>query len=313
MRAYLSATLMGIGGIFVSFGAVVFLLEIFASRSDPEHRLPVMTALGMETVIGGAILIVLGFLLARFGRRRERALGEPRRAWAFELAEKRAFAERTDLVLVEAAVETLDDARAAERAGVDRIELCANLAEGGTTPDPELIVAVRRAVRIPVFVMVRERAGDFAYSPEELSAMLRGIARVIDAGADGVVTGALVQGEVDINAMEQLITAVGNVPVTFHRAFDQVRDFSKALEQLVALGVSRILTSGGAASADDGADIVAELAGQSGERVIVIAGGGVRAHNVGHILARSHVREVHSRLVDEPTMRRLVEVVREHH
>jgi copper homeostasis protein len=219
--------------------------------------------------------------------------------------------ERESQIIVEAAVETLEAARAAERAKADRIELCVGLDVGGTTPAVGLIALVRAALRIPVFVLVRARAGDFVYSREEVAMMVESIRSSIEAGADGIVTGALTRdGSVDIDAMRTLIGAARGVPVTFHRAFDRVREPARALEDIAQLGVARILTSGGAASALEGTERIAQLVKLSDDRVGIIAGGNVRAQNVAQILASSGVREVHSRIVDESSMRQLVDVVR---
>jgi copper homeostasis protein len=185
------------------------------------------------------------------------------------------------------------------------------LDEGGTTPDPALIADVKRALRIPVFVLVRPRAGDFVYSADESTKMAESIRLAIDAGADGVVTGALTpEGRVDGRAMRTLTDAAGRVPLTFHRAFDHVRDQAQALEEIVQLGFARVLTSGGAPTASAGADALARLVELSGKRISIVAGGTVRAHNVTQIIERTGVREVHARLVDESTMKDLVDVVR---
>ena len=187
------------------------------------------------------------------------------------------------------------------------------LDEGGTTPPLELVRAVKRAVEIPVFVLVRPRAGDFVYARAELTTMRRDIDSVIAAGADGIVTGALTQEyRMDVDATHDFVAAARDLPVTFHRAFDHARDRLEALEHLVQLGLTRVLTSGGAATASEGAESIGELVTQAGQRIQVVAGGGIRAHNVGQLLQHSHVREVHARLVDEAGMRDLVQVVRDY-
>jgi copper homeostasis protein len=182
---------------------------------------------------------------------------------------------------------------------------------GGTTPPVALIASVKDALRIPVFVLVRPRAGDFVYSGDEVAMMVRSIGSATAAGADGIVTAALTQeGAVEVDAMRTLIAAATGVPVTFHRAFDRVRDPARSLEDIVQLGATRILTSGGAASAVDGTDALAQLVRQSDRRVAIIAGGNVRAHNVAQIVESTGVREVHARFVDESSMMQLVDVVR---
>jgi len=215
------------------------------------------------------------------------------------------------LILVEAAVETLDSALAAERAGADRIELCNNLNDGGTTPGAELIAAVAEQTRLPVFVLIRPRAGDFIYSDDEFDQMIRDIELAGRMGIAGIVTGGLTSdGRVDVEHARTLVNAAAGLPVTFHRAIDSAIDLPAALEKAIEAGASRVLTSGGAAAAIDGVDVIAGLVGQAGNRVAVIAGGGIREHNVRDVIARTGVREVHARLVDEGQMRGLVDVVR---
>ena len=215
------------------------------------------------------------------------------------------------LTLVEAAVESLESALAAERGGADRIELCANLNDGGTTPRAALIAEVAERVRIPVFVLIRPRGGAFVYSDDEMEMMSRDIDVARELDIDGIVTGALrADGTVDVEQTRVLVKAAGGLPVTFHRAFDTAPNIRSALEQLIAAGVSRVLTSGGAATAIDGADVIAMLVDQAGERITIMAGGSIREHNVRDVIQRTRVREVHARLVDETGMRRLVELAK---
>lgn len=203
------------------------------------------------------------------------------------------------MVILEACVETLESARGAEAGGARRVELCANLADDGTTPDEAVMAAVVGALTIPVFAMVRPRAGSFIYTAAELTAMAEQIARARTIGARGIVTGALTEASmVDVAAMRRLVAAADPLPVTFHRAFDQVRDRSVALETLIDLGVTRVLTSGGAATAIDGAAEIKRLADQAAGRIVIVAAGGVRAGNVGSLVALSGVTEVHARLGD---------------
>jgi copper homeostasis protein len=160
---------------------------------------------------------------------------------------------------------------------------------------------------------VRPREGDFFYSADEIDAMCATIALAVDAGASGIVTGALTRdSRVDRDAMQKLIAAARSMPVTFHRAFDEVGDGREALELLINLGVARVLTSGAAPSASEGVHAIAELVRQSQDRIGIVAGGNVRVHNVGRILDITRVRQVHARLVDESSMRQLVDAVRMH-
>jgi copper homeostasis protein len=215
------------------------------------------------------------------------------------------------LTLVEAAVETLASALAAERAGADRIELCENLSDGGTTPGPGMIAAVVGRVHLPVFVLIRPRAGDFVYSDDELRAMIRDTEVAGRMGIAGIVTGALAaDGSVDAERTHTMVKAAAGLPVTFHRAIDSTVNLPVALEAVIEAGASRVLTSGGAATALEGVDLIAALVDQARNRITIIAGGGVREHNVRDVIARTGVREVHARLVDEAQMRGLIDVAR---
>jgi copper homeostasis protein len=215
------------------------------------------------------------------------------------------------LTLVEAAVETLDSALAAERAGADRIELCDNLSDGGTTPGAGLIVAVAEGTQLPVFVLIRPRAGGFVYSDDEFDVMIRDIELAGRMGVAGIVTGALTpDSRVDAERMRNLVKAAAGLPVTFHRAIDFAMNLPAALEEAIEAGASRVLTSGGAATAWEGMDLIAALVDQARKRITIIAGGGIREHNVRDVIARTGVREVHARLVDEVQMRGLIDVVK---
>lgn len=197
-------------------------------------------------------------------------------------------------MLVEVAIDSVAGARAAEAAGADRLELCASLVEGGLTPSLGAIDAVRAAVALPVFAMVRPRAGDFAYDAAEFDVMLRDVAWLRAAGANGIVTGVLrPDGHVDRERLRALVAAAAPLPVTFHRAFDLCADPAAALEGLVAAGVARVLTSGQAADAPRGVEAIARHVARAGDRLVVMAGAGVRPDNVRELVVRSGVREVH--------------------
>ena len=212
--------------------------------------------------------------------------------------------------LLESVVETVAAARAAERAGAGRLELCARLSDGGVTPPAGLITAVLERVSIPVFVMVRPRAGDFVYSDDELADALHDVAAARMRGAHGIVLGVLHEdGRVDVDRTRSLVDRADGLPVTFHRAFDATPDPSSALEDVIAAGASRVLTSGGAPTAHDGLARLALLVRQAGDRLTVLAGGGVRAHNVRAIVAGSGVREVHARFEDDQGTRALADLL----
>ena len=199
-------------------------------------------------------------------------------------------------ILVEACVDAIDAAIEAERGGADRLELCGELLQGGVTPSAGLIGAVWERVEIPVFVLIRPRAGDFLYDADEVDVMLRDIAAARAMDVDGVVIGALTRdGDVDIGAVHALMEAAGRMKVTFHRAFDFARDREVALEALVELGVHRVLTSGGAATALEGAAPLASLVRQANGRIEILAGGGINADNVAAVVRESGVCEVHVR------------------
>lgn len=207
--------------------------------------------------------------------------------------------------LVEICLDDLAGVGAAERAGADRIELCAALSEGGITPSIGTVAgALRAATRIGVNVLVRQRPGDFVYTAEEVEAMVADIRAIRslprqEGVALGFVIGALTpDGTIDLPATARLAWACGDAPITFHKAFDQVPDQVAALEQLVSLGVARILTSGGAATALDGSSQLADLVRRAGDRITILAGGGVRPANAAEVVRRTGVREVHLRAME---------------
>jgi copper homeostasis protein len=211
------------------------------------------------------------------------------------------------MALVEACVESLDEARAAEAGGAARLELCVDLAHDGRSPTAALLDDCLRIVRIPVFVMVRRTREGFVYPSDEIAAMAQETLDARRAGAHGIVTGALtVDGRVDITAMTTLLDAAGDTPVTFHRAFDTLTDPDTALEELVRLGVARILTSGCAPSAAAGAATIARLQRLAAGRIGIVAAGGVRAHNVAALLSATGVDEVHAHLSGADEVARLV-------
>jgi copper homeostasis protein len=199
-------------------------------------------------------------------------------------------------ILIEAAVESLDDALAAIAGGAHRLELCAELDVGGTTPAPALLKEVLARVQVPVLVMIRPRAGGFVYSRTELDRMAADIGAALDLGAAGIVLGALDDGgHVDVSATRDLVAAAHGRPVTFHRAIDETPDPLAAIDTLAALGVARVLSSGAAPTAIEGAYTLAAMVERAEDAVRVVAGGGVRGHNVAELVRRARVREVHAR------------------
>lgn len=198
-------------------------------------------------------------------------------------------------VLFEACVESVAEAIAAERGGAGRVELCVDLRVDGTTPPAEMVRDACRALTIPVMVLVRPRAGDFRYSAAEVIGMIADIEAARANGAAGVVVGVLdADGAIDRTAMARLIAAARPMSVTFHRAFDVVPDRAAALETLVSLGVDRVLTSGGAASAEEGIQELKRLVGQAAGRIGILAGGRIRAGNAAAIVRATGVNEIHA-------------------
>jgi copper homeostasis protein len=199
--------------------------------------------------------------------------------------------------LLEISVESLEAALAAERGGADRIELCQKLSVGGVTPSVDLVNAVRAHVHVPIFVMIRPRAGDFVYSAAEFVEMKRSIADAKQSGVEGVVLGILRKDrQIDLRRTRELVHLAGPVPVTFHRAFDEATDLRQALEEVIQAGAHRILTSGGAKSAPQGAAVLAELVAASGDRVVLVPGAGINASNVLQLAHQTGAREFHSGL-----------------
>lgn len=201
-------------------------------------------------------------------------------------------------MLIEAYVETAEQAAAAARAGADRLELCGE-GEGGVTPPDVLLRDVMRAVHVPVHVMVRPRAGDFVYSASELEEMRSAIPRLRELGASGVVFGILLaDGRLDVGRMAELVALCGGLRVVCHRAFDATPDADEALEQLIALGVHEVLSSGHALTALEGAATLRRHVERAAERITILAGGGVRPHNVAPLVTQTGVHAVHARAFD---------------
>jgi copper homeostasis protein len=196
----------------------------------------------------------------------------------------------------EICLESADDVAAAAEAGADRVELCAALFEGGLTPSAGMIeqaVAVA-AGRIKVHVIIRPRGGDFIYTPFEAEVMLRDIRIAKAAGADGVVIGALTpDAEIDTELGARLVEAARPLSVTFHRAFDVTRTPEKAFEEVIALGVDRLLTSGAAPSALEGADLIARLVETAAGRIIVLPAGGITERTAARVAAETGAGELH--------------------
>jgi copper homeostasis protein len=197
--------------------------------------------------------------------------------------------------VVEISVESMERAVAAERGGALRIELCGSLDIGGVTPGVELMREVRARVSVPIFSMVRPRGGDFVYSAAEFEEMRAAIKAARSTGMDGVVLGLLkADGTVDVARTAELVRSAAPLPVTFHRAFDESADLAAALEDVIATGATRLLTSGGSATASEA--LIAELVRNARGRIAVMPGSGVTAGNVAEIAVATGATEIHAGL-----------------
>jgi copper homeostasis protein len=199
--------------------------------------------------------------------------------------------------IIEIATSDFATTRAAVAGGADRIELCANLAEGGTTPSLGTIQQCREKFSIALFPIIRPRGGDFLYTDEEFAIMLADVERCKQLGCDGVVIGLLNRdGSIDTQRTSALINAAYPLGVTFHRAFDRCKDPFAAMEQLIEAGCERILTSGQQPSVTDGVELVAALQKEAANRIIIMPGSGVRKENIKMLAEKTGCHEFHSSL-----------------
>ncbi|HEX8710930.1 MAG TPA: copper homeostasis protein CutC [Terracidiphilus sp.] len=197
----------------------------------------------------------------------------------------------------ELCVQTLESACAAQAGGADQVELCAGLSGGGITPLSEVTAAVVRAVSIPVSVLIRPRYGDFAFSSEEYDLMCRQIGEAREAGAAAVAVGVLLRdGRIDVARTSALVDLARPMKVTFHRAFDEAPDLFTALDDVIATGADCLLTSGGHNGVLAGAATIASLSKHAGNRLRLMAGGGLRLENLAEVVLRSGVTMLHSSL-----------------
>ncbi|XP_071947916.1 copper homeostasis protein cutC homolog [Antedon mediterranea] len=195
---------------------------------------------------------------------------------------------------MEVCVDSVESALIAERGGANRIELCSSLIEGGITPSQGLLKIVRSECRLPIFVLIRPRGGDFCYSNSELEVMRQDLLVTKDCGANGIVIGFLTRnGEIDIERCKEFISLSRPLEVTFSRAFDMVADPYRSLDVLIDLGFERVLTSGLDASALEGLPIIRKLIEQARGRIIVMPGGGINDRNLRRILVGSCANEYH--------------------
>ena len=193
-------------------------------------------------------------------------------------------------------MESVAEALAAQCGGAQRIELCADLAVGGLTPNADLTRAVRGQIHLPIFAMIRPRGGDFVYSDAEFELMRGSVATAKELGMDGLVLGLLTrERRVDVERTRELVELARPLPVTFHRAFDESVDLAAALEDVIASGAARILTSGGAPTAPEGVATLAKLVAAAGNRIIILPGSGINATNIAQVM-QTRAREFHSGL-----------------
>ncbi len=197
-------------------------------------------------------------------------------------------------MIVEVCVDNLASVEAAARAGADRIELCAGLVEGGTTPSLAFLNAARRIFPGKIMAMLRPRAGDFLYSEAEFEMMLHEVGYFRREGADGIVFGMLrPDGTIDVGRTRILMEKAAGLDLTFHRAFDLTRSPKEALETLIALGIPRVLTSGCEPDVARGIEAIAGFVRHAAGRIAVMPGGGVEPSDVAEIVRRAGVTEIH--------------------
>jgi copper homeostasis protein len=195
---------------------------------------------------------------------------------------------------IEIVVYNIESALKAQEGGADRIELCDNPAEGGTTPSYGTIQLVRQNVSLDLYVMIRPRGGDFHYSSYEFHSMKRDISQCQKLSVDGVVFGILnTNGTIDKKRCKELIAQARPLKVTCHRAFDMTRDPFEALEDCIEVGFDRILTAGQRALATDGAELIGDLITRATGRIGIIAGSGVNETTVLDILSKTRTTEIH--------------------
>jgi copper homeostasis protein len=201
------------------------------------------------------------------------------------------------MILLEVIANSVEDCVAAEQGGADRIELCSALALGGLTPSLGLLIGARRATRLPIMAMNRPRAGGFCYTESEFSVMCRDADLALAHGADGLVFGCLLgDGTVDAGRTRRLVERAGDKQTVFHRAFDVTPNPFHALDVLMDLGVTRVLTSGQMPSVVDGTALVAALVAHAAGRIQILPGGGITIGNARAVVQQTQVTQIHASL-----------------
>lgn len=195
---------------------------------------------------------------------------------------------------IEICANSVDSCLAAQEGGAYRVELCAGIPEGGTTPSYGQTVMARELLKIKLHVIIRPRGGDFLYSGLERKVMLKDIEMMRNLGVDGIVAGCLTpQGEVDISFLKEMKEAAGELSFTFHRAFDMCRNPEMALRQIIDAGCDRILTSGQMPDAGQGIGLLKELVEWAGDKIIILPGCGINEHNITRIAQETGACEFH--------------------
>jgi len=198
---------------------------------------------------------------------------------------------------IEVCANSVESAIQAELGGANRIELCDNLVEGGTTPSIGMIESARKNLNIPVNVIIRPRGGDFCFSDIEFEIMMNDIESIKKTGVNGVVIGVLTpDGSVDTERCKKLIEKARPMEVTFHRAFDMAADPFKSLEDIIGLGIERLLTSGQQQTALQGNTLISELIEKAQNRIIIMPGSGINENNIAEMVQSTHAKEYHMSL-----------------
>jgi len=196
--------------------------------------------------------------------------------------------------ILEICIDSVESGIISERAGADRVELCDNLYEGGTTPGPGTIRMARKELNLAINLMIRPRGGDFLYTDIEFNIIKEDIKVAKEEGIDGIVSGILTaDGRIDISRTTELVELASPLPLTFHRAFDMTSDPYAAMEDIIKCGAKRILTSGHSNLVIDSIKLIKELIQNAGERIILMPGSGINENNIAGIINETGATELH--------------------
>ena len=201
-------------------------------------------------------------------------------------------------MIKEACVENFIEAEKAQIAGTERIELCENLAQGGTTPSYGTVKKVLEKIKIPVLVMIRPRGGDFCYSSSEIDIMIEDIRLFKKLGVKGVVLGVLTKdNKIDYSVLKKFLIETQGMEVTFHKAIDEISNPTDEIEKLIKLGINRILTSGGAKTALEGKEVLNQMITIASGRIKIVVAGGVTGKNLEEIRSKIPSTEFHGKKI----------------